>query len=194
MRGIFSSYASYLRYGFHVVRFPIYAIVRMCVPNDSLFSALPGIRYMISPLFFNKKCMTGPMFLDSYVKGPTFLASWYIRIFFAQRLSEAAWYSMNWLLYLSHCQQQMGMKSQRAVYEYEGRLFNCVTNGPPYRVAARSTWKLLWFHGGVIFYNRIKFRSNPFSLSKVFESSSWFGHILSTLAVSKMKNVDLQPV
>ena len=25
---------------------------------------------------------------------------------------------------------------------YEGRSFNCVTNGPPYRVAVRSTWKL----------------------------------------------------
>ena len=32
---------------------------------------------------------------------------------------------------------------------------------------------------GVIFYNRIKFRSNPFSLSKVIENSSWFSHIHS---------------
>ena len=31
----------------------------------------------------------------------------------------------------------------------------------------------------MIFYNRIKFRSNPFSLSKVIESSSWFSHIHS---------------
>ena len=28
--------------------------------------------------------------------------------------------------------------------------------------------------GGVIFYNRVKFRSNPFSLSKVIESSRRF--------------------
>ena len=31
----------------------------------------------------------------------------------------------------------------------------------------------------MIFYNRMKFRSNPFSLSKVIESSSWFSHIHS---------------
>ena len=31
----------------------------------------------------------------------------------------------------------------------------------------------------MIFYYRMKFRSNPFSLSKVIESSSWFSHILS---------------
>ena len=29
-------------------------------------------RYMIGPLFFNKKYMNGPIFLDSYVKGPIF--------------------------------------------------------------------------------------------------------------------------
>ena len=62
---------------------------------------------------------------------------------------------------------------------YEGRSFNCVTNGPPYRVTVRSMWKLRWFHGGVIFYNRMKFRSKPFSLSKVTESSSWFSNIHS---------------
>ena len=32
---------------------------------------------------------------------------------------------------------------------------------------------------GVIFYNRMTFRSNPFSLLKVIESSSWFSHIHS---------------
>ena len=52
----------------------------------------------------------------------------------------------------------------------------------------RSTWKLRWLYGGVIFYNRMKFRSNPFSLSKVNESSSRFGHIHSTVTVCKMKN------
>ena len=34
--------------------------------------------------------------------------------------------------------------------------------------------------GGAIFY-KMKFRSNPFSLSKVIESSSWFSHIHSKL-------------
>ena len=33
--------------------------------------------------------------------------------------------------------------------------------------------------GGVIFYNRMKFRSNLFSISNVIESSSWFSHIHS---------------
>ena len=32
---------------------------------------------------------------------------------------------------------------------------------------------------GRIFYNRMNFRSNPFSLSKVIESSRWFSHIHS---------------
>ena len=62
---------------------------------------------------------------------------------------------------------------------YKWRSFNCVTNGPPYRVAVRSKGKLRWFHRAVIFSNRMKFRSNPFSLSKVIESSSWFSHIHS---------------
>ena len=31
----------------------------------------------------------------------------------------------------------------------------------------------------VIFYNRMKFRPNPFSLSKAIESSRWFSHIHS---------------
>ena len=44
------------------------------------------------------------------------------------------------------------------------------------------------FTGGVIFYNRMKFRFNPFSLSKVIESSSWFSYIHSTVTVCKMKN------
>ena len=61
----------------------------------------------------------------------------------------------------------------------EDRSFNCVTNGPAYRLAVRSTWKLRWFHGGMIFYNRMKFRSNPFSPSNVIESLSWFSHIHS---------------
>ena len=69
---------------------------------------------------------------------------------------------------------------------YEGRSFNCITNGQPYRVAVRSTWKLRSFHWGVIIYNRMEFRSNPFSHSKVIENY-WFSHIHSTLTVCKMK-------
>ena len=42
-------------------------------------------------------------------------------------------------------------------------------------------------HGGAIFYNRMKFWSNPFSLSKVNESSSWFSYLHSTHTVCKMK-------
>ena len=42
------------------------------------------------PPFFNKKYMNDQIFLDSYVKGPTFLTSWYMHIFFAQGFLEAA--------------------------------------------------------------------------------------------------------
>ena len=52
------------------------------------FSALPVIK--LAPFFFNKKYMHDPIFQDSYVKGPIFLTSWYIHIFFAQRFFEAA--------------------------------------------------------------------------------------------------------
>ena len=65
----------------------LYVIVRMCVPNGPFFSAAS---YMIGPLFFNKKYMHDPIFQDSYVKGPIFLTSWYIHIFFAQRFFKAA--------------------------------------------------------------------------------------------------------
>ena len=41
---------------------------------------------------------------------------------------------------------------------------------------------------GVIFYNsRMKFRSNPFSLSNVIESSSWFSHIHSKVKAHNEK-------
>ena len=39
----------------------------------------------------------------------------------------------------------------------------------------------------MIFYNRMKFRSYPFSLSKVIECSSWFDYIRTTLTLCKMK-------
>ena len=42
--------------------------------------------------------------------------------------------------------------------------------------------------GGRIFYNRMIFRSNPFSISKVIESSSWFSHIHSKVKVHHEKS------
>ena len=35
--------------------------------------------------------MNGPIFLDSYVKGPIFVTSWFMHIVFAQRVFEAAY-------------------------------------------------------------------------------------------------------
>ena len=42
------------------------------------------------PPFFNKKYMTDPIYLDWYMKGPIFLTSRYMHIFFVQRFLEAA--------------------------------------------------------------------------------------------------------
>ena len=75
------------------------------------------------------------------------------------------------------------------IKEYERCSFNCVTNGPPYCMAVRSMWKLQWFHGEVIFYNRMKFLPNPIRsvLKKITESSSWLSHIHTTLTASKIQ-------
>ena len=63
------------------------------------FFLTPGILMR----FLAKKCeniaksrqkmipVNGPIFLDSYVKGPIFPTSWYMHIFFAQRFFEAAY-------------------------------------------------------------------------------------------------------
>ena len=67
--------------------FPIYGIVRMCEPNGLLFQPCQVYDW---PPFFNKKYMNDPIFLDSCVKGPIFLTSGYMHIFFAQRSFEAA--------------------------------------------------------------------------------------------------------
>ena len=64
---------------------PIYGIVRMCVPNGSLFQ-----RCQVYDWPPNKKYTNDPIFLDSYVKGTIFLTSWYMHIFFAQKFFEAA--------------------------------------------------------------------------------------------------------
>ena len=71
----------------HRTHFPIYGIVRMCVPNGPLFQLCQVYDW---PPFFNKKYMNDSIFLDSYVKGPIFLTSWYMHIIFAQRFFEAA--------------------------------------------------------------------------------------------------------
>ena len=55
-----------------------------CACRMAPFSALPGI------YDFSTKNMTDPIFLDSYMKGPTFLTSHYMRIFFSLRFFEAA--------------------------------------------------------------------------------------------------------
>ena len=65
----------------------IYGIVRMCVPNGPFFQRCQVYDW---PLFFNKKYMNDPIFLDFCVKGPIFLTSWYMHILFAQRFFEAA--------------------------------------------------------------------------------------------------------
>ena len=51
-------------------------------------------------------------------------------------------------------------------------------------MAVRSMWV-----GGLIFYNKMKFRSN-LNLSKVIQSSSWFSHIHSKV---KVQNEKLRP-
>ena len=60
----------------------------VCVPNGSLFQCC---QVYDLPTFFNKKYMTDPIFLDSYVKGSTILTSQYMHtFFFAQRFVKAA--------------------------------------------------------------------------------------------------------
>ena len=83
---------------------PFYGIVRMCVPNGPLFQRCQVYDY---PPFSNKMHMTDPIFLDSYVKGPTFLISRYMCVSVVQRFFRGylfSWCSMNWLLYLSNYQ------------------------------------------------------------------------------------------
>ena len=66
--------------------------------GNFLYMAYYGCACRIAPFFsiarymiFNKKYMNDRIFLDSYVKGPIFLTSWYLHIFFAQRFFEAAY-------------------------------------------------------------------------------------------------------
>ena len=59
-----------------------------CACRMALFFS--AARYMIGALFSTKKYTNDPIFLDSYVKGPIFLTSWYMYIFFAQRFFKAA--------------------------------------------------------------------------------------------------------
>ena len=55
------------------------------------------------PLFFKKKYMNDPIFLDFYVKGPTFLTSRYMHIFFCSEIFRGclfSWYSMNFAIFV----------------------------------------------------------------------------------------------
>ena len=69
----------------------------MCVLNSPLFQHCQVYDW---PPFFNKKYMNVPIFLDSCVKGPIFLTSWYMHIFFAQRFFEATYpLGITWIDY-----------------------------------------------------------------------------------------------
>ena len=76
-------------------------------------------RYMISPLFSTKSIWL-PIFLDSYVKGPSFLTSRYTRIFFDVKFLEPAcslgiqWIDCDICLTTSN---KWIKKNQRAKYE-----------------------------------------------------------------------------
>ena len=61
--------------------------------------------------------MNGPIFLDSYVKGPIFLTSWYMHIFFAQRFFEAAYPLELTVIFVQQPAKMGTKKNQRAVYE-----------------------------------------------------------------------------
>ena len=84
----------------------------MCVQNSPLFQRCQVYDWLP---FLNKKYTNGPSFLDSYVKGPIFLTSWYVHIFLAQRFFETAYpLGVTWIdydvIYLCNNQQKMGTK------------------------------------------------------------------------------------
>ena len=81
----------------------------MCLPNSPLFQHCQVYDW---PPFFNKKCMNGPIFLDSYVKGPNDAFLVYAHIFRSQNFRGclSSWYYMNWLWYLSNNQQKLVQK------------------------------------------------------------------------------------
>ena len=68
---------------------PIYGIVRMCVPNIAPFFSTA--RYMIGPLFSAKSIWMARFFWFPMWKGPFFLTSWYMHMFFAQRFFVAVY-------------------------------------------------------------------------------------------------------
>ena len=96
------------------------------------FSVLPGI--WLAP-FFNKKYINDPIFLDCYVKGPTFLTSWYIHIFFTKRLFEAACsLGIQWI----DCDICL-TTSNKWVQKIEGQYMN------------RSTFRIIKYMNGSVF-------------------------------------------
>ena len=62
-------------------------IVRMCVPNCPIFQHCQIYDW---PTFFDKKYMTNPIFLDWYMKGPTFSDFPVYAHIFHSEISEAA--------------------------------------------------------------------------------------------------------
>ena len=118
----------------------------MCVSNGPLFQ-----RCQIYDWFpcSNKMYMNDQIFLDAYVKGPTFLTSWFMLIFFAQRFFRCclfSWYSMKWLRYLStsnKCVQKrycMNRTTFRMVTYMNGSVFSKARymNGVGFEILART--------------------------------------------------------
>ena len=99
-----------------------------------LFSAPPGI--WLAYLFFNKKYMNDPIFLDSYVKGPTFLTSWYMHIFFTQRFFEVASFVGIQCIDADICL----ITSNKWVQKIKGQYMN------------RSTFRMIKYMNGSVFF------------------------------------------
>ena len=109
----------------------------MCMPNSPLFQRCQVYDW---PPFFNKKYMNGLIFLDSYVKGPIFLTSWYMHIFFAWRFFEAAYpLDITWI----DC-DICAITSKKWVQKIKGQYMN------------RSTfWMIKYMNGSVFFEGQV---------------------------------------
>ena len=71
--------------GDHLIKFSIK--VRICMPNGPLFQRCQVCDW---PPFFDKKYMTDPVFLDWYMKGPTFSDILVYAYIFHSEIFEAA--------------------------------------------------------------------------------------------------------
>ena len=103
----------------------------MCVPNSPLFQHCQVYDW---PSFFSTKSIwMAQFFWIPYVKGPIFLTSWYMHIFFAQRFFEAAYpLGITWIdCDICVTTSKNGYKkNQRAVYEWvnilDDQVYECV--------------------------------------------------------------------